>query len=81
MRYQCNRDTDLDELIGHDESDGFHTGPLYAAMKRNEPLELVDSINLSMIVRTRLETVAHGFMLVETGETVLPPEHFKLLLH
>ena len=81
MKYECTRDTDLDDLIGHDESDGFHNGPLYTAMKRDEPLELVDSARLSAVVRTRLEHVRHGFVIVETGERILPPEHFKLLLH
>lgn len=81
MRFQCTRDTDLDDLIGHDEVDGFHRGPLYAAMKGDEPLELIGSALLSVIVRTRLEQVSHGFVVVETGERVLPPEHFKLLLH
>jgi hypothetical protein len=81
MKHQCTPDTDLDELIGHDEVDGFHTGPLYTAMKTDEPLELVGSMLLSVIVRTKLEHVSHGFVVAETGEQVLPPEHFKLLLH
>lgn len=81
MKFECTRDTDLDDLIGHDEVDGFHSGPLYAAMKHDEPLELVGSMLLSVIVRSRLEQVSHGFVIAETGEHVLPPEHFRLLLH
>ena len=81
MKHQCTPDTDLDELIGCEEGDGFHTGPLYTAMKTDEPLELVGSMLLSVIVRTKLDHVSHGFVVAETGEHVLPPEHFKLLLH
>ena len=81
MKFQCTCTTDLDDLIGHDELDGFHSGPLYSAMKQGESLELVDSLQLSAVVRTRLKTIAHGFIVIETGERLLPQEQFQLLLH
>lgn len=80
MKYQCTRLTDLDELIGHDESDGFHTGPLYAAMKSDQPLELMDSANMTLSVQVKLRSVSStGIFVPETGERIDPPDHFSLL--
>lgn len=81
MRYQCTQNTDLDDLIGHDESDGFHVGPLYTAMKTDEPLELIGSSLLSLIVHIRLKSISHGFIVAETGEQINPPDHFHLIYH
>jgi len=80
MKYQCTELTDLDELIGHDEIDGFHTGPLYAAMKSDEPLELLDGRCMSLSVQIKLQSVSStGIFVAETGEMISPPDHFSLL--
>lgn len=80
MKHLCTPDTDLDELVGHDESDGFHPGPLSLAMKNGEPLELVSSGCLSMVTLIKLASLTHGLMLLETGESIAPAECFKLIL-
>jgi len=80
MKYQCTELTDLDDLIGHDEIDGFHTGPLYTAMKSDEPLELMDSRCMSLSVQIKLQNVSTtGMFVPETGEMISPPDHFSLL--
>ena len=81
MKHQCTQETDLDELIGHDEADGFHVGPLYTAMKRNEPLELLGSNLLSLLVHIKLESIRRGFIVAETGEQMRPPGHFEIVYH
>jgi hypothetical protein len=81
MKYHCTAKTDLDELIGHDEADGFYYGPLSLAMKRGEALELEESDLLSAIMRVKLASVVCGVVLVETGEAILPLASFRLVLH
>lgn len=81
MKYQCSQNTDLDDLIGHDELDGFHSGPLYTAMKGDEPLELIGSATMSPAVQAKLESFSHGFMCPETGELIEAPIHFELVFH
>ena len=81
MRYQCTPDTDLDELVGHDEADGFHPGPLSQAMKTGEELELVASHCLSPLLLLKLGALTHGMVIVETGESISPPPCFRLILH
>lgn len=80
MRHLCTPDTDLDELVGHEEADGFHPGPLSVAMQRGEALELVASNALSRLTLVKLSVLTHGLLLVETGETILPASCFKLVL-
>lgn len=80
MKHQCTPDTDLDELVGHDEADGFHPGPLSLAMKHDEPLELLSSSALSQVTMIKLLVLAHGLVLVETGESIIPGACFKLIL-
>lgn len=79
MEYHCTPNTDLDELIGRDEHDGFHQGPLYTAMKRNEPLELQKSALLSRPLQAKLESIIHGLLVAETGEWIAPADHFKIV--
>ena len=81
MRHQCTPDTDLDELVGRDESDGFHPGPLSLAMKAGEELELIASSTLSPILLFKLSTLTRGLFLIETGESISPPPCFRLILH
>lgn len=81
MKFQCKPDTDLDDLVGHNEVDGFHPGPLPRAMKADEELELLASDCLSPLTRHKLEMLAHGLTVVETNETLTPPPHFRLILH
>lgn len=81
MQYCCTPSTDLDELVGHEEADGYHAGPLSLAMKRGEELELLASELLSLPMRLKLESLMRGIFVVETGETILPPARFQLLLH
>lgn len=81
MKHLCTQHTDLDELIGHDEADGYHAGPLSLAMKRGEELELLASELLSLPMRLKLESLMRGIFVVETGETISPPACFQLLLH
>lgn len=79
MKHRCTPDTDLDELVGHDESDGFHPGPLSIAMKRGEPLELLCSTELSPLTLIKLMVMTHGLLLVETGECIAPAACFRLV--
>jgi len=81
MKHQCTPDTDLDELVGHDEADGYHPGPLSVAMKAGEELELLASDCLSPLTQTKLAALAHGLYVVETGESISPPPCFRLVLH
>lgn len=81
MKHYCTPDTDLDEIIGHDELDGFHQGPLYTAMKLNEPLELEASELLSPIVHAKIERFNHGLLLPETGEDLHVPTNFTIVFH
>ena len=81
MRHLCTQDTDLDELLGHQEDDGYHAGPLSLAMKAGEELELVASESLSNLTRIKLDVLTRGLFVVETGETILPSEHFRIVLH
>ncbi len=81
MRYVCTPDTDLDELVGHDEADGYHPGPLSLAMRSGEELELLASEYLSPLTQVKLESLTHGLFVVETGESISPPPCFRLLLH
>ena len=81
MKHLCTKDTDLDELVGHDELDGFHRGPLSLAMQSGEELELLQSELMSPVTHFKLAALTHGLVLVETGETITPPACFKLVLH
>ncbi len=81
MRHLCTPDTDLDELVGHDDADGYHLGPLSLAMKTGEELELIASDFLSPLTRQKLAMLTHGLLVVETGETISPRPCFRLILH
>lgn len=78
MKYECTRLTDLDELIGHDEADGFHSGPLYRALKIGEDLELTHSERLSPVARLKLISVQSGLLVPETGESLVPSADFAI---
>lgn len=81
MKHHCTQDTDLDELIGHDELDGFHQGPLYTAMKANEPLELEESALMSLSTLIKIERFSRGLLVPETGECLPTPDHFEIVFH
>lgn len=81
MRHLCTPDTDLDELVGHDEADGYHPGPLSLAMKAGEELELLASDCLSPLTLLKLAALTHGLYVVETGESISPPPRFRLIMH
>lgn len=81
MKYRCTTKTDLDDLIGHDESGSFCYGPLSLAMKSGEELELEESTLLSATMLAKLASFLHGLVLVETGESIFPPACFRLVLH
>lgn len=80
MKHLCTPGTDLDELVGHDESDGYHYGPLSQAMRSGDLLELQASDQLSPVTRCKLEACSHGVLVVETGEMIAPDPHFQLIL-
>lgn len=80
MRHVCTPNTDLDELVGHDEADGYHPGPLSLAMKAGEELELVASSCLSPLTLFKLTALTHGLFVVETGESIAPLPCFRLTL-
>lgn len=80
MRHLCTPDTDLDELVGHEEADGFHAGPLSVAMRRGEALELIASDALSRLTLVKIAALTQGLLLVETGECIAPAACFKLVL-
>ena len=81
MKHHCTPDTDLDELIGHDDFDGYHPGPLYDAIKRNETLELEESAQLSPYVFAKIARLSHGFVIPETGEVLVTSEQFSIVFH
>lgn len=81
MKHLCTPSTDLDELVGHEECDGFHPGPLSLAMKAGEELELLASSQLSPCLVFKLGMLAHGLLVAETGETITPLPAFHLVLH
>lgn len=81
MKYHCTAKTDLDDLIGHDEANGFCYGPLSLAMKAGEELELEESGLLSAIILAKLPAFLQGVMQVETGESLQPQPSFRLILH
>lgn len=81
MKYHCTPATDLDELIGHDELDGFHQGPIYTAIKRNEPLELEDSAAMSPTVCAKVARLGEALLVPETGECLKMPSGFRIDFH
>lgn len=81
MKHHCTPATDLDELIGHDELDGFHQGPLYTSIKRNEPLELEESALLSPTVQAKVARFCHALLVPETGEFLPLPDRFCIVFH
>jgi hypothetical protein len=81
MRHLCTPDTDLDELVGHEETDGYHSGPLSLAMRAGEELELIASDRLSPLIQLKLTSLVCGLFIVETGESISPPPRFRLLFH
>lgn len=81
MRHLCTPDTDLDELVGHEEADGYHSGPLSLAMKTGEELELIASDRLSPLIQLKLTALICGLFIVETGESISPPPCFRLVFH
>lgn len=81
MKHLCTLDTDLDELVGHEEQDGYHAGPLSQAMRSGEELELIASDCLSPLTQHKLSTLTCGLFIAETGESISPPPCFRLVFH
>lgn len=84
MKHLCSVNTDLDELIGHDERDasGYHFcyGPLPLAMKNGEELVLENSAALSELTLAKIRLMVQKFVLVETKELIRPVGDFHLTL-
>ena len=81
MKYHCTPDTELDDLIGRDGAVGFDYGPLAAALKLGERLELENSDALPVLMQAKIQAVLHGLFIVETEETLRVLPGFKLVLH
>lgn len=81
MRYHCTSATDIDDLIGRDSSSGFAYGPLSAALKANESLELDNSASLSALTIAKIRLLMRGLFIVETEETLRASPEFRLILH
>lgn len=81
MKHQCTSDTDLDELIGHEEGDAYREGPLVAAMRSGEELVLEGSALLSRLTLLKLQALARGLYIAETGENILVDGRFRMVLH
>ncbi|MCK9283905.1 MAG: hypothetical protein M0P39_06440 [Rhodocyclaceae bacterium] len=80
MKHCCSAKTDLDELIGVEEADGFHYGPLCTAMKQGEELILEHAALLPQLMIAKLHCLEHGLLIAETGERIVPDDRFHLLL-
>lgn len=80
MHHQCSTSTDLDELVGHDSSEGYCYGPVCEAMRSNEELVLEESVYLSAVMQAKLQTFLHGVFIPETGEQITAPPDFRLLM-
>lgn len=81
MRYHCTSETDIDDLIGRDSAAGFAYGPLAAALKANENLELENSASLSALTVAKIQLLLRGLFIVETEETLMAGPDFRLILH
>lgn len=80
MKHCCSTKTDLDELVGVEEADGFHYGPLSAAMKQGEELILEHAALLPQLLIAKLHCLEHGLLIAETGEHIFPNAKFHLRL-
>lgn len=80
MNYHCTKESDLDELVGHDGATGYFYGPVCDAMRNNEALVLEDSAALSMVVLAKLQNFLHGVFIPETGERIEAPADFRVVL-
>lgn len=81
MRHICTPDTDLDELVGKEESDArFHYGPLPLAMRNGEELVLEHSCELSRLTVAKIGMLVRNLFVVETEERIHPSAGFKLVL-
>lgn len=84
MIHPCTENTDLDELIGHEETIGpqrqFHYGPLAMAMKRDEELVLENSAAMSILMRAKLSTLIKDLFIEDTAEALHAGKGFRVLL-
>ena len=84
MIHACTENTDLDELIGREESQGlsrqFHYGPLAMAMKRDEELVLENSSALSLFMRAKLSALIRDLFIDDTAEFLHAGKGFRLVL-
>lgn len=84
MIHACTENTDLDELIGHEESEGlqrhFHYGPLAIAMKRDEELVLENSGVLSIFMRAKLSALIKDLFIEDTAEALHAGKGFRVVL-
>lgn len=81
MKYQCHCDTDLDELVGHEEGEAYREGPLVVAMRRGEELVLEGSTLLSLLTLMKLQALSRGIYIAETGENIAAVASFRMVLH
>ena len=82
MYYHCTANTDLDELVGHEEDGGYCYGPLAAAMRNGDELILEDSRSLSGSMRVKLQALLGGILFIaETGEFIEVSPLFRMVLH
>jgi hypothetical protein len=84
MIHACTENTDLDELIGHEQTDGprrqFHYGPLAMAMKRDEELVLENSSALSIFMRAKLSALIKDLFIEDTAEALHAGQGFRVVL-
>ena len=81
MRYHCTAATDRDELVGHEESNGYCYGPLSAAMRNGDELILEGSRSLSQLMLLKLQLLMGGIFIAETGEQIAAAPCFRMFLH
>lgn len=81
MKHQCTPETDLDELIGHEENCGYCYGPLSTAMRSGEELVLEGSNVLSLLTLHKLQALLGGIFIAETGEKIAVAPRFRMVLH
>lgn len=81
MKYLCTAATDIDDLVGRDGTSGFDYGPLAAALKDSEELQLENSTSLSAVMLAKIRLLMRGLFIVETEETLRAGPGFRLILH
>lgn len=81
MKYHCTADTDLDELVGHEEVNGYCYGPFSTAMRNGDELVLEDSRALPQLMLLKLQALMGGIFIAETGERIAASPCFRMSLN